>query len=287
MADLLKMILGASGASAAGAQSQYQANLPGYAPMTTQASTDILSNLQGLVSDPTWKQLQIRGAERGLKVGAGGPNTNAALMAALGNTSEGLQSLGQQQLSAAIGRTPVGPMINPANYLVTPAQQQQASVDQAILNAAPVPATAAQARLNQLLAGLNRGQGTYSGLPSPSSQSPTASIIQRYTPTVTGQLPSPGAPSGGYGYSSGAADMTPEAGQNWQDAQDAAAQLGGTPEEWFNYLQGETQPGEQAYVQPEQTADTMFPGLGVAQDYYPMDFSSNVPDYFASYTGGE
>ena len=285
MADLLKMILGASGASAAGAQSQLQSNLPGYAPMTQQASTDILSNLQGQIPQDVKNQIIQSAAERGISVGAGSPNANAALLRAMGLTSLGLENTGQQQLTAAIGRTPVGPAQNPANYLVTPAQQQAAAEEQAILNAAPIPAQAAQARLNQLLAGLNAGRGAYGGgggLPSPSSQSPTQDIINRYLGTVTGGgLPSPsgqGTFGGSYNYPD-TSGMTPEAGQNWQDAQNAADQLGGTPEEWFNYLQGQAQPGEQAYAQPDQTAQDLFPGL--------TPESQPLPDYFASYTGGE
>jgi hypothetical protein len=165
MAGLLQQILGASGASAAGAQSQVAANLPGYAPMTQAASADILSNLQGQVPQDVRNQITQEAAERGISVGAGSPNANAALLRALGLTSLGLQNTGQQQLTAAIGRTPVGPAQNPANYLVTPAQQQDAAALQSIFNSAPVPAAAAQARMNALLAGLGRGSAgsTYSG----------------------------------------------------------------------------------------------------------------------------
>ena len=107
----------------------------------------------------------IGAAQRGVGFGADSPNSNAAYLAALGRTSQQLMSQGQQELTQAIGRTPVGPAFNPGSFLVTPGEQQQAQYAANLFNAAPNPAAAANAGLHQAQAGLGAGLN-FGGMPN-------------------------------------------------------------------------------------------------------------------------
>lgn len=100
------------------AQAPYVANLPGYTGLTQQRSANIGSQLAGQVSPSTTNLLAQRGAERGVSVGAGGPNATASWLAALGLTSEGIQQKGQENLSQAIADTPVPEIWNPMSLYV-------------------------------------------------------------------------------------------------------------------------------------------------------------------------
>lgn len=159
LASLYGLTTGTAGASAAGAQQQYLQNLPGYAGLTSAASQNIASDLAGHISPDVVNQLSQLAAERGVGFGGGSPNANAALMAALGKTSMGLQQQGQQELTAAIGRTPVGPAFNPASFLVSPEQQQQAGMAANLYASAPNPTLAAQAAESAANRGINTGLG--------------------------------------------------------------------------------------------------------------------------------
>lgn len=103
----------------------YIANLPGYTGLTQQRSANIGSQLAGQVSPSTTNLLAQRGAERGISVGAGGPNAAASWLAALGLTSEGLQQQGQANLSQAIADTPVPEIWNPMSLYVPERLAQQ------------------------------------------------------------------------------------------------------------------------------------------------------------------
>lgn len=107
------------------AQNPYIANLPGYLGLTQQRSANIGSQLAGQVSPSTTNLLAQRGAERGIGVGAGGPNAASAWLAALGLTSEGLQQQGQANLSQAIADTPVPEIWNPMSLYVPERLAQQ------------------------------------------------------------------------------------------------------------------------------------------------------------------
>lgn len=159
LASLYGLTTGTAGASAAGANQQYLQNLPGYAGLTSAASQNIASDLAGHISPDVVNQLSQLAAERGVGFGGGSPNANAALMAALGKTSMGLQQQGQQELTAAIGRTPVGPAFNPASFLVSPEQQQQAGMAANLYASAPNPTMAAQAAEAAANRGINTGLG--------------------------------------------------------------------------------------------------------------------------------
>lgn len=152
------------------AAAQVSQNLPGYKAMLGESSGNILSHLKGVVPDDVLKQLEQTAAERGISVGggSGSPNSEAALLRALGLTSIGLQSQGEGELTNAIQRTPTAPLFNPASFFVSPQQQQEAASAASLYAAAPNPTEAAQASQAAVAAGL--GAGLRSG-PTPSNPS--------------------------------------------------------------------------------------------------------------------
>lgn len=121
--------------TAEGAQLPFNLNLPGYESMLGDASANTQQELEGEIPQDVQNQLATSAAERGVATGQGGnsPNTNAALLQALGLTSLGQQQQGQANLSTLIGETPTGASFNPASMYVTTPQQQQA--EQASMNA--------------------------------------------------------------------------------------------------------------------------------------------------------
>ncbi len=136
----------------------YQLNLPNYGAMTGQSSQNILSLLQGQVPQDVANQLAQIASERGVATGSiGSPNANTALLRSLGLTSLGLTQQGESELTGAVGRTPTGQQFNPASFLVTPQQQQESQYLANLLAAAPDPTQAANAQLQNMLAGLGFG----------------------------------------------------------------------------------------------------------------------------------
>lgn len=132
---------------------QLTKNLPGYQGMVGASSGNIAANLGGRVSSDVIAQLQQGAAERGISTGTeGSGNNNAAYLKALGLTSMQLQQLGESQLTAAIGRTPI-------QQMQTGTQQSDLAAQQAIYNAAPNPTMAAGANLSAARAGMGAGFG--------------------------------------------------------------------------------------------------------------------------------
>lgn len=173
---------GTAQANAAGAGAAVAANLPGYGAMTQQASTNIGAELGGQLPADVIAQIQQQAAERGVATGSpGSPNSTASYLQSLGLNSLQLTEQGNQDLSAAVARTPTGPAVNAANMLVTPAQEQSASAGQSIYNAAPVPSAAGAANLAAQQAGRAAG-ATAAGQP----QLPTAPTAPG-TPVYSGQ----------------------------------------------------------------------------------------------------
>lgn len=138
----------------------YQLNLPNYGGMTQSASQGITSNLAGVVDPQEWTQLTQRAAERGARLGIspGSPNFNTALLTALDQSIAGRQALGQQQLSAAVARTPTGQPFNTAGQQVSPTDVQAAQWQSNVMGAAPDPTLAAQANLDMLLKSIEAGK---------------------------------------------------------------------------------------------------------------------------------
>lgn len=174
----------------------YQLNLPNYSSMLSANTGNILSNLQGQIPGDVSAQLQQLGAERGIATGnPGSPNSNAALLRALGQTSLGLQTQGAQQFNQAIASTPTGAQFNPAQFLVSPAEQQQAQYAANTLAAAPNPNLAAATSLGSALSGLNRGAASVGAAPgvNPGFANQVASSAPvSYAPSSVSQ---PGVPA--------------------------------------------------------------------------------------------
>ena len=152
---------GVQGTNASTAAQALNANLPGYQGMANQSSADILSNLQGDVSQGTINQLEQVNAERGIGAGMGvtdqnapagyGSNQNAALDQALGQTSEQLQQQGLQELGGAISETPTGAQFDASSFLTSPDTQQSTDYLANELAAAPIPSESANFSLQELL----------------------------------------------------------------------------------------------------------------------------------------
>lgn len=133
----------------------YQLNLPNYQQNIGQAAQNTTSLLQGQIPTDVANQLTQSAAERGISTGAlGSPNSNAALMRALGTTSLGLQQQGAQNLSQQIAQTPTGQQFNPTSFLTTPQEQQQMQYLANLLGAAPTPGAGDRLNLNTLQQGL-------------------------------------------------------------------------------------------------------------------------------------
>jgi hypothetical protein len=143
------------------ASQQLAQNLPGYQNLITKSSGNIQSMLSGQVPEDVVNSIIQGAAERGIMTGSpGSPNANAALLRALGLTSLGLQQTGETELTGAIGRTPTPALYQPTSGLVSPEQQQAASMAQALYTAAPDPSAAAAASLRTASSGLGAGLGT-------------------------------------------------------------------------------------------------------------------------------
>lgn len=152
----------------------YQLNLPNYGAMTGKSSQNILSLLQGQVPQDVANQIAQMGAERGVATGSiGSPNSETALLRSLGLTSLGLQQQGESELTGAVARTPTGQQFNPASFLVSPQQQQEAQYLSNLYAAAPDPTQNALAQLQNSLLGY--GFTNQRGYRQPSFQAPAGS----------------------------------------------------------------------------------------------------------------
>ncbi len=165
------------------------ANLPGYQQTLHQLASNAGQQAQGLIPQDVVNLEAQQAAERGIStgLGSGSPNTNAALLAALGKTSIGQQQLGQENFGKLVGLTPQAPMFDPSKFFVTPEQNQAAQTAANVYASAPNPFAAADEARKQALAaaragggGLTVGGGLPAGSPfhatnwgAPSSVSPT------------------------------------------------------------------------------------------------------------------
>lgn len=188
-------------------RSQIGAGLPGYAGMVAQSSKDIGSLLGGQIPADVQSMLAQQAAERGIMTG-GGPNQNAALLRALGLTSLGLQQTGENELTAAIGRTPVGKQFDPSTMLVTPGQQQAAQYGANVAASAPDPAAAARAAMQAGAAGLGAGMGSV-----PRMGSPNTNQLGSFNYGAPAPLPTNTAP--GYAWAPGQAPGEAASWANW------------------------------------------------------------------------
>lgn len=192
-----------------------QANLPGYQGMIGQSSRNIAANLAGQVPQDVVNQIAQQAAERGTATGLGtnAPNSNAALLRALGLSSLGQTQLGEQQLTAAIGRTPQGPVFDPSKFFVTPDQEQQAQAAADLYKSAPIPSAAAAEARKQATAGIGATGGGISMAPQLPAGSPFKATNWSAPTSISGGGGGEGLTYGGQTYYGGATPAT--AATNW------------------------------------------------------------------------
>lgn len=166
LAQLYALATGTGAASGAGATSNLNTALPGASAALGSGLNLANTEIAGQIDPATWNNIQQMGAERGVATGSpGSPNSNAALMQALGRTTQGTEQLGIQNLGSLISSAPVGPQFNPASMLVDPNTQLEQDQYGNNLAAAPNPAAAGAANL----AALNSGRtaaGSTTGTPA-------------------------------------------------------------------------------------------------------------------------
>lgn len=139
---------------------QLVANLPGYQPMVAQSSANIQANLQGQLSQDVINQIRQQAAERGIATGApGSANASASYLRALGLTSLQLKQLGENQLTAAVQRTPIQ-----QTQLAT--QTTDLAAARAQYAAAPNPAAQAAASRAAAQSGIRAGLGAVAPVPA-------------------------------------------------------------------------------------------------------------------------
>lgn len=283
LSNLYNLATGAGGSSGAGGTANLNAALPGATGALGSGVNLALSELGGQIDQPTINNLEQVSAERGVATGSiGSPNSNAALMAALGRTTQGTEQLGMQNLSSLISSAPVGPQFNPASMLVDPAQQQEAQQYANTLAAAPDPAAAANAELAALYAGRSAGQGAnpapapapanrfpgYASVASPPNLRAGGGTSSTFTPAAGMGTPAAYGSSSGYGTSAGGGTMNDIPGGNFfgnvgQDENGATS---------YESTFGTTLPQGQSYnattgLVSDSNAGTVFdPSTGVTYD---------------------
>lgn len=171
---------------------QYETALPGYGNMVGQSAGNIGSRLRGELPGDVVSQMTQQAAERGVSMGVpGSPFSNSELIKSLGLTSLGLQTQAENELTQAIGRTPVVPLFNTSSFLTSPQAQQEAQQQANFMAAAPVPAKAQQTALDIAKAGIQAGSNSVpqNQFQMPSYQTPetqsynmVSDILNRYAP---------------------------------------------------------------------------------------------------------
>lgn len=175
--------------SNAQARAALESNLPGYTANLLQESGNVGNLLAGRVSPETLANIQIAAAERGVNVGAGSPNANAAMLRALGLTTEGLQAQGAQQFAQMIAQTPIGKQFDYQAFLNLPSEEQQWQYLANVLKSSPDPAAAQWLNAAMAMQGQRAGYGATN---QPTTRQPSIydmlpkSTSTTITPTSTG-----------------------------------------------------------------------------------------------------
>lgn len=239
LANILGLASGVNAANTSELFNQYAAFNPDLASNLAQSSANIASGLRGELSSGTINQLVKLGAERGISGGqtTRSPNVNAALLAALAKTSEGVQQTAEQQLTAAMGRTPHAQLFDINSQLTSPDDWQAAQLAANLYASAPDPTAAGENALRQLQRGIGAGGGLSGG---------TTPQGGAYTPIVRtgtgGQVVLPststGTTYGGTTYYGGSTPGTAQ--QNWNDWYNSLDRSGwttGTTQETPNWYE--------------------------------------------------
>lgn len=198
------------------------AGLPDYRALTGTSSGNILSELHGQLPADVMNLLGQQAAERGVATGqpTDSPNRNAAYLRALGLTSLDLTGRGENELTAAIGRTPMAHPFDISSMLTSPEQWQQAASAANLYASAPTPARAATAGIGAFDSGLGAG-GRAVGAPgiTPGGGglgfgAPGDPFLDMYNAPDFGFYG--GQPLTGSGVDTGTGEPNPQAYANWQ-----------------------------------------------------------------------
>ncbi len=274
------------------AANQLALNLPGYSSMIGQSSQNIGSLLRGEVPQDVIAQTvnQRAGAGVGTGIHPDAPAFNAAIRAALGQTSLGLQAQGEQALTGAINRTPRADLFNPASMFVSPEQWQQAQGAANLYASAPNPAAAAAAAEAAARRGIQAGAGSVggTGVMRPNlGGGPTGGLSDFFGNqggTIVGSNPNAGSVIGGVAYGPGYSPGS--AAQNWADWWSSpGTNITGN-------VTGGGGGGENWWETPEGTMDYLFyggsPNEGADSGYVPgEDYGNTGGDFnWEDFLGG-
>lgn len=133
---------------------------PQFNANTAQSGANISNWAQGRISDSTTNALSQAAAERGAMGGFGpvSPNSNAAFMRLIGQTSEGLQQQAISGQNALLSGLPTTTPTNPSSFMVSPDAQYNAQLLANIYAASPDPNAAYTLAAQNALSGLSQGQ---------------------------------------------------------------------------------------------------------------------------------
>lgn len=165
----------------------FQQGIPNWSPAMGQAMGNVTQGLGGVVNSDVWTNLQRAAAERGIGMGSPlSPNAQTNLLQMLGLTSYGVQQDALKNLLNIMGSIPRISPFNPAEMLMTPAQQQEWQYMANLMRAAPDPYQAATANLGALTGGIsggNRGGYYQPSMVMPSGMPRTTTPYQAPVPT--------------------------------------------------------------------------------------------------------
>lgn len=165
--------------------------LPGYDASVAKSMGNIGSLQAGEIPSDVKNLITQQAAERGIATGLySSPNANAALLSALGQTSLGLQSEGEKQMSSLINRTPQAQPYDVSRLFLQPTDLYESQLLSNIYKAAPVPEAAARALISEAQGGYQTGR---SNVPSFSSRMPDLSTPPNIVRSEPGQMPAVGA----------------------------------------------------------------------------------------------
>lgn len=174
---------------------QYEASFPNYAQTEGQIAANIAAGTRGELSEGTLRNLSQAAAQRGVLTGqpggqAGPTRVNMDYLRTLGLTTEQLQQNAINQLAAYNATSPRTALYNPATMMVSPTDMYNAALQQAVWNAAPVPAANQAAALEAAKAGAAAGFGAARapaypvGYQTPGTTSSLIDTFNRYAPTA-------------------------------------------------------------------------------------------------------
>lgn len=218
LGSLASLIGGADTIASQNALAPLTSALPGLSGDLSSEMTNISQELAGQVPQDVQNQIFNTAADRGIATGQGAnsPNANAAMLQALGLTSQQEEQTGESNLTNLMGSIPTGQQVNVSSLLTTPSEEQAAQTAANVYAAAPNPTAAGEYEQYLLQNGLGGTSGTGTGTdttgtggltnPGGVTASPGVSSLYPQTPTTsttsstlggTGVAPATAATGGG------------------------------------------------------------------------------------------